>query len=62
MTSLVKKKKTKPKRMENGNAGKALLQIARNMRVKHKPMRMATKQAKVVFQSPSALAFPTRME
>ena len=62
MTLLVKKKKTNPNAMENGKAGKALRQIAKNMRVKHKPIKMATKQAKVVFQSPSALALPTKME
>ena len=41
-----------PKAMEIGRAGKARLNRARQTRVRQSPMRMATKQARVVFQSP----------
>ena len=35
-----------------GRAGRARLKSARKTRVRQSPMRMATKQARVVFQSP----------
>lgn len=44
--------KTSPRVIEMGSAGKAFLVIASNKRVKHKPIRIATKHANVVFQSP----------
>ena len=45
--------------MENGRAGSARLKMARNMRVRQRPIKMATKQANVVFQSPYEEALPT---
>ena len=51
-SSLVAKLKTSPKAMEMGRAGSAFLKMARSKSVKHSPIKMATKQAKVVFQSP----------
>ena len=62
MISLVRKQKTSPNAIENGKAGRARRKMAKNIKVKHNPIRMATKQAKVVFQSPYELAFPTKME
>ena len=35
-----------------GRAGSARLKRAKKTRVRQRPMRMATKQARVVFQSP----------
>ena len=45
--------------MENGRAGSARLKMAKNMRVRQRPIKMATKQASVVFQSPYEEALPT---
>ena len=41
-----------PKVMLMGRAGRAFLKSVRNTSVRHSPIRMATKQARVVFQSP----------
>lgn len=51
-TALVTKQKNSPKVIEMGRAGRAFRQMASSRRVRHSPMRMATKQAIVVFQSP----------
>lgn len=51
-TALVTKQKNRPKVMEMGRAGSALRQMANSSRVRHSPIRMATKHAIVVFQSP----------
>ena len=45
--------------MENGSAGRARLKIAKNISVRQRPIRMATKHARVVFQSPYEDALPT---
>ena len=58
-SSLVAKLKTRPKAILIGRAGSAFLKMARSMRVKLSPIRMAMKQAKVVFQSPYDDALPT---
>lgn len=51
-TALVAKQNISPKVIEIGRAGKALRQMANSSRVRQRPMRMATKQAIVVVQSP----------
>ena len=49
----VAKLKMSPKAMLMGKAGNAFRKMASNSRVKQRPMRMAMKQANVVFQSPA---------
>lgn len=49
-----------PNVIEIGRAGRALLYMASNISVRERPIRTATKQAIVVFQSPDAEAFPIR--
>lgn len=44
--------KIMPNVIEIGKAGNAFLVIASKSNVKQRPMRIATKQANVVFQSP----------
>lgn len=48
----VAKQKKSPKVIEIGRAGRAFLVTARRSNVKHRPIRIATKHAIVVFQSP----------
>lgn len=50
--ALVTKQKNRPKNMDMGNAGNAFRHIASRTNVRHKPTKMATKQAIVVAQSP----------
>lgn len=50
----------RPNAMEIGNAGRACRNMASRINVKQSPIRIATKQANVVFQSPEAEALPTR--
>ena len=56
---LVAKLKMSPNAMLMGRAGSAFLKMARSSSVKQRPIKMATKQARVVFQSPYDDAFPT---
>jgi len=51
-TALVAKQNINPKVIEMGRAGRALRQMASSRRVRQRPIRMATKQAIVVVQSP----------
>ena len=57
---LVAKLKTSPNAMLMGRAGSAFLKMARSSSVKQRPIKMATKHARVVFQSPYDDAFPTK--
>ena len=58
----VKKKKITPNAIENGKAGRAFRYHAKKINVKQSPIKIAIKQANVVFQSPYELAFPTKIE
>ena len=52
MIILVKKLKNKPNAMEKGKAGRAFWKMAKQTSVNPRPTKTATKQARVVFQSP----------
>lgn len=52
ITAFVAKQNIKPNVMEIGRAGKAFRSTASNSSVKHNPIKIARKQAMVVFQSP----------
>ena len=62
MISLIRKQKTSPNAIYNGKAGRARRIMAKNIKVKHNTIKMATKQAKFVFQSLYELAFSIKMD